>query len=199
MIQPSQEFSPGRFRISVVFLIIALVLPALLMAQNRHHPPYNCGYYVKNFKKLESDYYLSDSMVGCKSHETIASIGAGNGQRELTISTFVDSINWYLEDIDSSCLDGENFNHIRDYFQQLKKSPISGTFRIVIGQEKKTGLPQATFDRVILLNVYHELKYPDAILTEIHGILKPGGILVIQGIVAKEKGQLHPQCGMPLI
>ncbi len=164
-----------------------------------NHRVYDCGWYIKNFEHLSDDYYHSEVFAGCKNQETIASIGAGNGQREVTISAFVDSINWYLQDIDTTCLNRNNFNKVIAYFEKLKKAPITGSFRLVAGGEKKTNLPSHTFDRVILMNVYHELLYPDSIMQDIRWILKPGGAVVIQGFVARVKGQLHPQCGRPLI
>lgn len=40
-----------------------------------------------------------------------------------------------------------------------------------------TGLPDQSIDVVLLYDVFHELSQPEQVLTELHRVLKPGGIL----------------------
>jgi ubiquinone/menaquinone biosynthesis C-methylase UbiE len=40
-----------------------------------------------------------------------------------------------------------------------------------------TGLPDRSLDAVLLYDVFHELAEPDKVLTELHRVLKPGGVL----------------------
>lgn len=183
------------------FLILILIFPVLIQtvsAQHKtNHKKYDCGFYIKNFKALQNDYYSYREPLACKKHETIASIGAGNGQFEAEISVFTDSIDWYLEDIDSNCLNRQNFNRILKYFRRLKKGPINGTFHLVAGEENDPHLPENHFDRVLMINVYHELENPSPLMHKIRKILKPRGVLVISEVMARKKGELHANCGKP--
>ena len=172
----------------------------VLSAAGQHeinHKKYDCGFYVKNYRVLTQDYYSYREPLGCKKHETIASIGAGNGQFEAEISAFTDSIDWYLEDIDSSCLNRQNFNRILKYFTKLKKGPVSGNFHLVIGEENDTHLPGHLFDRIVMVNVYHELDNPGPLLHHVLKLLKPRGELVISEVMARQPGELHADCGKP--
>ena len=46
-----------------------------------------------------------------------------------------------------------------------------------IHSDCKTSLPENSMDMVLLYDVFHELSNPNAVLEELHRILKPGGIL----------------------
>ena len=162
-----------------------------------NHKKYDCGFYVKNYKALQNDYYSYREPLDCRKHETIASIGAGNGQFEAEISAFTDSIDWYLEDVDSTCLNRHNFNRILKYFKRLKHGLVNGTFHLVIGKPDDPGLPEHFFDRVLMVNVYHELENPGPLMHNIEKLLKPRGILVISEVMARTPGELHANCGKP--
>jgi len=41
----------------------------------------------------------------------------------------------------------------------------------------KTGLPDNSLDAVLLYDVFHKLSEPDAVLEELHRVLKPNGVL----------------------
>lgn len=41
----------------------------------------------------------------------------------------------------------------------------------------KTGLPDASLDVVLLYDTFHNLGEPDAVLEELHRVLRPGGVL----------------------
>jgi hypothetical protein len=54
-------------------------------------------------------------------------VGASNGAIEAQISVFIDSINWTIQDIDSSCLnrknlDKEDVEKYRDTYYTFKTS-----------------------------------------------------------------------------
>lgn len=42
-----------------------------------------------------------------------------------------------------------------------------------------TGLPPASVDAILLYDTLHDLRQPDAVLAELHRVLKPGGILSV--------------------
>jgi len=51
----------------------------------------------------------------------------------------------------------------------------------------KTGLPDNTLDAVLLYDAFHHLSDPDAVLRELHQVLKPDGILSFSDHHMKEK------------
>ncbi len=161
------------------------------------HKPYQGGFYVKNYKAARTEFLTYLAPMGCKAHETIASVGAGNGYKEVVVSLFTDSINWYLQDIDTSLLNPENFGRVYTYFNRMRRKNISGNFHLVIGGLKTTKLPSDTFDRVLMVNVYHELKYKNDIMEDVSRIMKAGGMLVIMEVMARQKGDRHTDCGLP--
>ena len=139
----------------------------------------------------ESYYHWSD----CRQGETIASIGAGNGIREIQVSCFVDEITWYLQDIDSSRLN--QFEEVLEHHENLKGSAIDADFNRVQGTENSTGLPHGIFDRVLMINVFHEIESRQGIMMEIHGLLKEDGLLVLMERMGKTAGEVHGDCGYP--
>ncbi len=187
----------SRRKIIYLFLLFIFVCGNTCAQPSSDKRPYQGGFYIKNFKAARTEFQNYLSPLECKKHETIASIGAGNGYKEVEVSMFTDSINWYLEGIDTTLLNTENFNKVYKYFNRMKRKPITGTFHLVTGDLKKTNLPTAAFDRVLMVNVYHELKYKNDIMEDVRRIMKPGSLLVIMEVMAQHKGDLHTDCGLP--
>jgi ubiquinone/menaquinone biosynthesis C-methylase UbiE len=52
--------------------------------------------------------------------------------------------------------------------------------------DRKTGLPAKSVDIVLLFDIFHSLSNPDAVLKELHRILKPKGILSFSDHHVKE-------------
>ena len=52
--------------------------------------------------------------------------------------------------------------------------------------ERQTGLPDDSLDAVLLYDIFHHLCDPDAILKELHRVLKPDGILSLSDHHMKE-------------
>ena len=173
--------------------ILLFVLPFLqFCATTKKHRPYEYGWVPKSYNEVRKNYEDYSQWLGCKSGETIASVGAGNGVIEATISCFQDSIDWYLQEIDTFKL--YQFEQVKSYFENLRGAQLNSKFRFVIGEEKETMLPMGIYDRIIMNNVYHELSDPQAIMTDILNKLRPNGKLVIMEPMAKKKGDLHANC-----
>jgi ubiquinone/menaquinone biosynthesis C-methylase UbiE len=52
--------------------------------------------------------------------------------------------------------------------------------------DRMTGLPDESADRVLLYDVFHDLKDPEGVLEELHRVLKSGGILSLSDHHLKE-------------
>lgn len=187
-------------KLSIMKRIILPLLAVLLsgcsiLPKSGKNRPYEYGHYPKNYKDVMEEYERYHRYIGCKEGEMIASIGAGNGAKEVAISCVVEEIKWSLVEIDSARL--YEFHKVLSYHERLKDSQINAEFTLVIGTETSTTLSENTFDRVLLINVFHELEERQPIMSEIHKLLKPDGQLVIMERMANEPGQIHADCKHP--
>lgn len=133
-----------------------------------------------------------------KAGEVIASIGAGGGIWEIGFATFHENLTFFIQDINPLFLNQEEIDAGISYYEKLTKKPVSGQFIPVIGDEKNTNLPSGIFDKVLIINSFHEFTQPLEILKEIRRILKPRGFLFIDESLAKVPGELHEGCNMRL-
>ncbi len=180
-----------RFKLIIVFLWTFTVNG---FSQSKIIRPYKCGYFFESLEGLQKSYNNNSIHFDCKKGETIASVGASDGYVEAQIATFIDSINWYIQDIDTACLNKKELNNVIAYHEKLKGSKIIGNFSLVIGDVHKTHLPENIFDRILLANVYHELSDRKNMMTDIYKNLKPDGVVVIMERMAKRRGKWHRDC-----
>jgi SAM-dependent methyltransferase len=157
--------------------------------------PYAYGWVPKKYEEVSKHYSDYAHWYNCKSGETIASIGAGNRKFEVAISCFMPDINWYLQEIDTLRL--YQFDDVLAHFEKLKQSPIDATFHLVVGTESETNLPQSTFDRILMINVVHEINEREQVMKETGKLLKPQGKLVIMERMGDKAGQVHGDCKFP--
>ena len=130
--------------------------------------------------------------------EKIASVGAGGGNKEILYSMLADSLVFYLQDIDSTCL---SKTALQATIQQLYGSTnqlCDDTFKTVLGTEADTKLPEHFFDKILVENTLHELRKPSEIIRSIRKSLKPDGFLFIEDFIARKQGQKHRGCGKVL-
>ena len=157
----------------------------------------NCGYYSKDLKSLKQNFDRNSKFLGLKTGDVVASVGAGNGSIEIQTSSFIDSLHWTLQDINADCLNRANVENMILHHESLINKTIKATFEIVIGEQTKTNLAREAFDRLLLINVYHELVYKNKILDDIRGALRPTGLLVVMERMANKRGETHGDCGHP--
>lgn len=175
-------------------LCIALLLlwPLVMMAQKEDDltaaasltDKASLARFVAHFKTL----------YGFQKGDTIASVGAGNGLREVNYSMMDDSLCFYVQDIDPDWLSvGELTMMIN---RQYNRADISSTssFVVAIGTQYATRLPRNKFTKVIMENSLHEFTQMDQMLDDIWSTLKPGGELFVWELIAKKPGRIHPGC-----
>ena len=181
-----------NFRLKALFLIFSL---ALIFSCKSVHKPYNYKQFPDNFSEIQLDFENYYDLNACQPGETIASIGAGNGLKEIQISMFLEDIKWYIQEIDSSRL--YQFEEVLAYHEHLIGSSINADFNLVLGTQISTGLPHGIFDRVLMLNVFHEIVSTEGIMMEIHRLLNKDGALVIMERMGKTESEVHGDCGYP--
>lgn len=176
------------------FLSISLILFLAISAMaQKEAKPYRCGWVTKDLNQLTENYEKFGKPIHVKSGEKVASVGCSNGYVEVQIAAFVDGVEWTLQDIDSACLN--EWEKVLHHHEKLKGNAISGRFFSVLGTEKQTNLKRDYYDRVILLNVYHELTDKESILVDIKGAMKASAELVIMERMARKPNEVRKDCG----
>jgi hypothetical protein len=138
------------------------------------------------------------SIYNLQPKETIASIGASSGVWEIWFASQVEDLTFYLQDIDPLNCNQEEINEGIAYFEKLVGKKNTGKFIPIIGTQTATNLPQKTFDKILIINSFHEFDTPVLILQDIHKILKLNNQLFIEEQIATFSGEIHEGCGKQL-
>ena len=70
---------------------------------------------------------------------------------------------------------------------------------MILGNENSTSLPENNFDKIFIINSFHEFTFVAEMLADIKKKLKPGGILYIDEALPIRQGQLHGICKHPML
>jgi precorrin-6B methylase 2 len=104
------------------------------------------------------------------SKSVVADIGAGSGYYTFRISPLVPEGKVYAVDIQDDAV-----SYIK---QQSEKLGVENVIPIK-GTETTPNLPKGVIDLVIMVDVYHELSYPQEMLSAIYESLKPDGKILL--------------------
>ncbi len=166
-----------RYSLLVVWVLL-LVSAGVCRAQVFR--PYKCGPVLKKdgietFKRLNNYLEIAPGDV-------YAEVGASSGYYNGAMAVFLDSVTFYLQDIDKNCLNQQNLQKVLRHYSKLRQSPVDATnqFHIVIGTATETNLPREAIDIIYSNATYHALTQPQAIIADLHQSLKPRGILAIR-------------------
>lgn len=177
-------------------ILFVLFVTTVAVAQRSKHP---CVYEnLLQTDKLEQTLKRYQAIYNFRKSNTLASVGAGSGTKEVIYSMMADSITFYLQDINPICLTPENLTNTISQIYNAGGRTNTATFIPVIGTERETRLPRQFFDKIIIENTLHELTYPNELLSSVRANLKPDGSLFIEDFIAKRPGQKHRGCGKPL-
>ena len=165
----------------LVFLILGLWISHNLSAQKPYYYPPDK--YIKNNKSsLQAVLQEADFQKG----DLIVDIGAGNGWFDLALSDQTDSLTFYLEEIDSLKINPEKLENDIQKFSEVIGKSITNTFIQTLGNEKSTGLDTEFFDHALLIDTYHHFSYSEAMISDIHRILKPEARLLVYELIARK-------------
>jgi len=161
---------------------LILILSFLLLSGcgTKIFRPYPCGPVLD--RESIQVFKRQNDFLGLKPGMTFADIGASSGYYDGAMAVFLDSVTFYLSDIDRHCLNEKNLKKVLRYYSKLKGSPIEATnrFHHVIGTSAQTLLPENTFDVIFSNATAHVLDQPDSIFRDLHKKLKPEGHLFIR-------------------
>ena len=94
--------------------------------------PYPCGPVLD--KEGIQIFKRQNEFLGLTQGVVFADVGASSGYYDAAMAVFLDSVTFYLNDIDNHCLNARNLNKVLRYYSKLRGSPIqtTNTFHYVI-------------------------------------------------------------------
>ncbi|EAQ41655.1 class I SAM-dependent methyltransferase [Polaribacter sp. MED152] len=104
--------------------------------------------------------------MNIKSTDIIADIGAGSGYHAFKMAPLCKSGYVYAVDIQPEMLNAILKNPKFEKYTNIE---------LVEGDEKSVNLPKNTFDKVLMVDVYHEFSYPKEMILSIRKALKENG------------------------
>ena len=171
----------------LLILFVSIFFLSEAVAQKNDNP----AFFLKtNKKKIEIIVEAAKFYPG----ESVADIGAGLGWVDAALGIYQDSLNFSLEDIDSSFQVKSRLQEALTEYSKERERPITCSYTYVIGTEQSTLLPDTTFDKVLLIDTYHHLKYRDEMISDIFRILKPGGKLIVHEPVGNKPNVIYKPC-----
>jgi 2-polyprenyl-3-methyl-5-hydroxy-6-metoxy-1,4-benzoquinol methylase len=155
---------------------------------------YGFAYTIEESKKAYNESLIQFDI---KKGDVVADIGAASGWQEGIISIFVDSVTFYIQDIDTNYSNTEQLEKVVKYYSNLRTTPQTNKFKHVTGSEQLTNLPDNKFDKIILINTYHEISSPDSIIKDINKKLKRNGKIIIEDAFSNDYKKIrHSGCNI---
>ncbi len=180
-----------------VFLCLTYINPVL--AQKLKTFKGHCGMYYETMESLLKQKEKELDFYSFQPEQIVASIGAQCCHWEAAFAATVDSVTFYLEDIDTTHFNGSQTDFAWHYYDGIRGKPMTSQYKMVIGDEVSTSLPENLFDKIIIINSFHEFTYQAEMLADIKKKLKHDGILYIDEAMPKRPGQLHGICNKPML
>ena len=126
----------------------------------------------RDTRDVEENTRAAIAAIDVKPNAVIADIGAGTGYYSFLLAKKVTQGKVYAVDIQD-----EMIEMLNERKKQLKDSVVT----VIKSSIKSPNLPDASVDLAIMVDVYHELEYPQEMLQAIKKALKPTGkILLIE-------------------
>jgi protein-L-isoaspartate O-methyltransferase len=131
---------------------------------------YGIGWLERPERELEENTSLLIRNLDLKPGMNIADIGAGSGYHSSIISKLIGKGKVYAVDVEPEM--------IAFLDARIKKEKISNV-ETVLGTEIAVNLPEASIDKMLLVDVYHEFSFPYEMGLSMYKALKPDGKLFL--------------------
>jgi SAM-dependent methyltransferase len=129
------------------------------------------GWLTRPTREQEEDPLKMLNSLGIQLGQTVCDFGCGNGYHTLQLAKRVGPTGIvYAIDIQPEML---------EMLRERAGSRGLENVKPILPTEEDNGLPAATFDFVLMVDVYHELSEPDKALAGVRNSLKPSGRLVL--------------------
>ena len=169
-------------RLGALAALVVLTTPSLLAQQTGVHPisgrrfadvmdASGAAWLDRTEREVEEAPDEAINIIGVKKGSTVADVGAGSGYMTVRLAKKVGPGGTvYATDIQQRML---GLLDVR-----LKAARLSNV-TLVLGAPDDPKLPSDSIDMALLVDVYHELSQPQAMLRHLHDALKAGGRLVL--------------------
>ncbi|MDT3405196.1 class I SAM-dependent methyltransferase [Mucilaginibacter terrae] len=126
------------------------------------------GWLERDTRNQEENVQLAVENLPVNKNSIVADIGAGTGFYTFRISPKVSKV--YAIELQDEALD-----YLKLRSKELKQKNVE----VVKGEEKAPNLPNSSVDLALMVDVYHELEFPQEYLQALYKSLKPGGKIVM--------------------
>lgn len=158
------------------YLFLALIGVSVFFAQER---TITVEEWEKRLNRLQPPDKIMDA-IGLKPGMIVGEIGAGSGRLTVWLADRVgDTGKIYANDIDKHALEHLKERCIKDNLNNVET---------IVGEIEDPLLPENTLDIAFMINVYHHLDSPVALVRNIIPSLKPAGILAIVDAEPEKSG-----------
>jgi predicted methyltransferase len=124
----------------------------------------------RNNRQQEENVEAAIAHMPLRPASVVADIGAGTGYYTFRIAPKVPRGKVWAVDVQEAFISG---------LQARKKELGLANVEVVKGSSRSPNLPEASVDLAMMVDVYHELEYPQEMLQAIHRALKPDGKLLL--------------------
>jgi len=118
----------------------------------------------------EENTELAIKNLPVENHGTVADIGAGSGYYTFRIAEAVPEGKVFAVEIQDDAI---------QYLRDVSRDKGYKNVEVIKGSEKSPNLSPNSLNLAIMVDVYHELLYPQEVLQEIRSSLKPDGKLLL--------------------
>ena len=132
----------------------------------------------RDTRQKEENVALAISKLDLKPNSVVADIGAGTGYYSFRIAPKVPQGKVYAVEVQDEFITA---------LQARKKELSLTNVEVIKGSNQSPNLPAASVDLAIMVDVYHELEYPQEMLQAIYKALKPTGKLLLLEYRAEDR------------
>jgi ubiquinone/menaquinone biosynthesis C-methylase UbiE len=143
---------------------------------------------------LNTKHKLINDFISLTDKDIVADVGTGAGYSLVPIACANPNIIFTVEDIDSSTL---NRKKLIAQIKRFGNKANIEQFKIIYGTETSTNLPSASFTKVLMFDVVHEMSDRQTMLNDIKRILQKGGSLFIEEVLVYKPAKKERHCNYP--
>lgn len=167
-----------------------LVILTICLSCSRQNLPYEGGPVMKQ-KHVRETFTPILEFLEAKPGIHFADVGAGNGAFPVMMSTLMNDVTVYVQDIDTKTLTQGNLDKIIAHYSKASKHDLNARnrYQLVIGDTKHTNLPEKKIDLIYTNATIHVFDAPDEMLRDIKTKLSPGGRIFIRDSFKNDNGE----------